>query len=157
MCQRGFTVIELTVVLALVAVASTLVIVRLDFGSSRQKLINDARKLGNLICTIRARAVADDCLYRIILRSDNANYLVEKQDVTSTARFRTLEVRALSAGVVFDRVIQQNQEARFPVTLYFDGRGVLLPTTITLTEPTNGLRIAVSPLPIANEVDYDER
>jgi len=65
MKERGFTLIELTIVLAILVIVSGFSITRLPGWSSRQALRSSARVLGNTIRTWRERARADETPYSL--------------------------------------------------------------------------------------------
>ena len=65
--KRGFTLVELTFVLALITVLMGLVIVRFDWGGSHQRTIAEARRLGRAIETYRQKAIAEQKVYWLIL------------------------------------------------------------------------------------------
>jgi prepilin-type N-terminal cleavage/methylation domain-containing protein len=135
--QAGFTLIELVVVLAILVVASGIVIVRITGWSSRQSLHSSARTLGNVIRTWRERARTEETAY--ILTLDENRYEI-------AAGKEILRRGKLGAGETF--------EGR-PLTLALTPRGILPETRITLRNAP-GERVTLVLGTLVNEIDYEE-
>ncbi|HEV3028071.1 MAG TPA: type II secretion system protein [Planctomycetota bacterium] len=135
--QAGFTLIELTVALAILVVASGLVIVRITGWSSRQSLHSSARTLGNTIRTWRERARTEETTYTLTI--DENKYGI-------AAGRETLRLGRLGTGETFESG---------PKSITLTPRGLLPEQRIILR---NGLgeRVTLLIRALVNEVDYEE-
>jgi prepilin-type N-terminal cleavage/methylation domain-containing protein len=138
MKRGGFTLLELTVVLAVVAVASGLLIVRVTGWSSRQALNASARSLGNSIRTWRERARTEESTYALLLE-DRAYRIVSGKE--------TLRKGRLGGG--------QSFEPGRPGSVVFTPRG-LLPETRLVIRNEQGERVTLVLGTLVNEIDYQE-
>lgn len=138
MKRRGFTLIELTVVLAVLVVASGFVIVRVGGWSSRQTLSASARALGNTLRLWRERARTEETTYRLVF--DELGYrILSGEEVLRKGR--------LGAGESFD--------PRPPSPMAFTPRGLLPETRISLRN-TQGDQVILIVGALINEIDYQE-
>lgn len=157
--SRGFTLVELTVALALAAVLMGLVVVRFSWAGPRQQAIAEARKLGNLIETCREKAVTEERLYALQIDAEQGRYAVFQPPERRAGSFATLtplRTGRLSGRVTIKAIRRQADALPTPFVLYFDPRGVLPELFIDLahdSSPSVSLRID----PLQNEVAYDER
>ncbi len=135
--DRGFTLIELTVVLAVVVVLSGFLILRVTGWSPRQTLNTSARAFGGALRTWRERARFDETSYRIAWKDRSWN-------VTSSSGERM-------AGGVLDSGQQFEEEG----SVVFDRRGLALPTSIGLRN-SSGDRVALRVDSLHSEVGYEE-
>jgi len=138
MKRRGFTLIELTVVLAVLVIASGIVIIRVTGWSSRQALHSSARALGNTIRVWRERARTEETSYALVM--DERSYQI-------TAGKEVLRKGSLGGGESFD--------SGRPVTLVFTPRGVLPETRVTIRNGP-GERVTLVVGALVNEIDYQE-
>ena len=136
MNRRGFTLIELVVVLAVVVIASGFVIVRVTGWSSRQSLNGSARALGNTIRVWRERARTEETSYT--LSADAASWEIR-------AGKEVLRKGRLGGGESFEA----------PAMLVFTPRGVLPETRIRIRNG-HGETVAVVVGALVNEIDYQE-
>lgn len=154
---RGFTVVELTIVLALVTVIMALIIVRFDWGSPRQHVIAEARKLGNAIATYRERAMNEQQLYLLQLDQDQNAWAIRPPSPAAG-----ITVASLVSGS-FERPIKLNSikttteglALQSPVLLAFNPQGTTTPLSIDLSVE-NGPGITLRIDPLVNEVVYAE-
>jgi len=135
--RGGFTLIELTVALAILVVASGFIIVRVTGWSSRQSLHTSARALGNTIRIWRERARTEETAY--VLTFDENRYLL-------TAGKEILRRGQLGAGETFEIA---------PKALAFTARGILPETRITIRN-VPGERVTLVLGALVNEIDYQE-
>jgi prepilin-type N-terminal cleavage/methylation domain-containing protein len=135
--EAGFTLIELAVALAILVIASGLVIVRVTGWSSRQALQASARTLGNTIRTWRERARTEETSYSLSM--DGAAYQI-------AAGKEILRRGNLGSGVAFEGG---------PSTIALSPRGILPETRITLRNPS-GERVTLVLGTLVNEIDYQE-
>jgi prepilin-type N-terminal cleavage/methylation domain-containing protein len=133
--RGGFTLIELTVALAILVIASGFLIVRVVGWSSRQALHSSARNVGNAIRVWRERARAEETTYHLVCDESEYRILAGKEVVR---RGR------LGGGEAFD-----------PVTIPFTPRGALPPTRLSLRNQS-GERITLVLGALVNEIDYQE-
>jgi len=155
--RRGFTLIELTIALALISVLMGLVLVRFDFGSRRQKVIQEGRKLGNLISTYRERAIQEECLYAFNLDIENGTYSITKPKERSIAPPLTvaLVLGKLSEPAQISKVLLQGNQLSSPVVIYLDSKGVISELSIDIAvQKGPGVLLTIDPL--VNEVRYNE-
>jgi prepilin-type N-terminal cleavage/methylation domain-containing protein len=157
--HRGFTLIELTVALALATILMGLVIVRFSWGSPRQQAIADARKLGNLIRTFREQAQSEEREYALRIESSSNHY--EVLPVSDRTPEALSKAKAIREGKLSDRMqmkvmAEGSRELSMPVVLYFNRHGVLPETAIELSCGPD-LKITLRPNPLLNEVVYEEQ
>jgi prepilin-type N-terminal cleavage/methylation domain-containing protein len=156
--RGGFTVIEVSIVLALIVVMMALVIVRFDWGSQRQKAIMEARKLGNLITTYREKARDDEQIYALRLDSDTGNYAVVHPLEKSAAS--ALSAPSLRAGRLenlrFKRIAVDGRKLQSPVVIFFSVTGVLPRLSIDIGTDA-GTAVGVDIDPLVSEVSYAEK
>jgi prepilin-type N-terminal cleavage/methylation domain-containing protein len=146
--RRGFTLIELTVVLAITAVVLGLVIVQVDGWSSRQSLDASARALGNTVRFWRERAQDDEVTYSLRLDVEHATYRV-------TGAREILRGGRLGVGQTFGKIHAGEAEMKGPVILNFGPRGILPEVAITLQNAANE-KVTLKLGSMANEVSYVE-
>ncbi|MBI3828872.1 MAG: prepilin-type N-terminal cleavage/methylation domain-containing protein [Planctomycetes bacterium] len=157
--SRGFTLIELTVTLALAVVFMGLVIVRFSWGSPRQQTIAEGRKLGNLIETYREKAVAEERLYALRIDAEQGQYAVyqpAERRAGSLDMLAPLRSGSLPGYVAIKAIRKQADVLASPVVFYFDSRGVLPDLFIDLIHK-DGAAVSLHLDPLQNEVTYDER
>jgi len=139
--RKGFTLIELVIVLAILVIAAGLLILRVGGWSSRQTLHASARAVGNTVRTWRERARLDEQAY--VLRLEGRSYTV------TSGEKETLRAGRLPEGQEFDRPT--------PELLTLTPRGVLPETRIAIRNGA-GERVVIGIHPLVNEVDYaDEK
>ena len=138
MKRRGFTLIELTVVLAVLVIASGFVIVRVTGWSSRQSLHSSARALGNTIRLWRERARAEEASYTLVM--DERSYQI-------VAGKELLRKGSLGSGETFD--------SAKPVSLVFTPRGIL-PETRVILRNGHGEKVTLRIGALVNDIDYEE-
>lgn len=135
--RAGFTLIELAVALAILVVASGLVIVRVTGWSGRQALHASARTLGNTIRTWRERARTEATPY--VLTMNGCEYQI-------SAGKEVLRRGRLGGGHSFEGA---------PATLVLNPRGILPDTRITIRNE-EGETVSLVPGTLVNEIDYQE-
>jgi prepilin-type N-terminal cleavage/methylation domain-containing protein len=137
--RKGFTLIELAVVLAIIAIVSGLVVVRLPGWSSRQALRASATALENAIKIWREKAQTEERTYELVLEE------------------RSYTTRFLPDGEVIRRTLGTDEhfERSDRVRFLFMPSGVLRETAITIRN-SNGERITLWLRPLVNEVDYED-
>ncbi|MBE7461903.1 MAG: type II secretion system protein [Planctomycetes bacterium] len=154
---RGFTLIELTVTLALIVLVMGVTIVRFGWGGARQQTIQEARTLANVIGTYRERAIAEEALYALELDAEAGRYelfkLTERR-LDETSRPIPLRSHTVS-GPISVRLPGTTADAPDRLVLYFDARGILAPARIELAHP-EGPRVALRIEPLDTEVQLDE-
>jgi prepilin-type N-terminal cleavage/methylation domain-containing protein len=157
--RRGFTLIEITVALALATILMGLVVVRFSWGSPRQQAIAEARKLGNLIRTYREKAQAEERDYALRLNLDANHYeVLAVSDRTKEAIEAAKPVRegGFSSQIRMKMMGQGGRELPSPVVLYFNRHGVVPETSIQLAY-ASGATVTLKPNPLTNEVVYEEQ
>src|SRR5260221_7778040 len=137
MRKGGFTLIELTVALAILVVASGFIIVRITGWSSRQSLHSSARALGNVIRIWRERARTEETAYTLTLEENRYQVAAGKE---------ILRKGQLGSGETFESG---------PKTLALTSRGILPETRITLRN-ASGERVTLVLGALMNEIDYQE-
>ena len=146
--QSGFTLIELTVALAIAVVIVGLVIVRVDGWSSRQALHASARALGNTIRLYREKAQEEEETYTLRIELDRGTYDV-------TAQGLLVRRGKLGTGRTFGKVRAGETEVPTPVILNLGPRGIL-PEMILEIEGAAKEKVTLKVGSMANEVSYAE-
>lgn len=136
MKRKGFTLIELVVVLAVLVIASGFVIIRVTGWSSRQSLHASARSLGNAIRIWRERARAEETTY-VLAFEDRGWTIAAGKDVLRKGR--------LGGGEEFES----------SASMAFTPRGVLPESRIVIRNG-HGERVALVVGALVNEIDYQE-
>ena len=155
---RGFTVIELTLVLALISVVMGIVIVRLDFGSTRQRMIQESRKIGNVIGTYRERAMGEQRVYALNLDANAGQWTVSApQEMNSGALEAAppLVTGTCQAPLKILSIKKNAAELASPVSIFLDPRGTAPELSIDVGIE-NGKYISILIDPLVNEVTYVE-
>ncbi|MCZ7648084.1 MAG: prepilin-type N-terminal cleavage/methylation domain-containing protein [Planctomycetota bacterium] len=155
--RRGFTLIELVVVLALVVVVMGLVIVRFDLGSPRQQTVREARALANLIGNYRERAKVEDAIYALRLDAEDGRcsvYRLTEKRLDPDRSPAPIYTHALPGPLRFRSIQTGNDSPRLAV-LYFDARGIVPPTVVDLVH-REGPRVRLRLDPLDTEVALDE-
>ncbi|HEX7900573.1 MAG TPA: prepilin-type N-terminal cleavage/methylation domain-containing protein [Planctomycetota bacterium] len=134
--RAGFTLIELTVVLAVVVVLSGFLVLRVSGWTPRQSLNASARAFGGALGVWRERARFDETTYRVAWKE-------RAWSVTSSADER------VSGGTLgFGQTFEEAGE------LVFDRRGVADPRAIGLRHKS-GDRVAVVVDALLSGVKYE--
>jgi len=155
----AFTLVELTIVLALMAIVMGLVVVRFSWGSPRQAVIGEARRLGCLLQTYREKARVEERLYALRLDLETGGYeVLQPQERTEKAFADAPRVRsaALDPAVHFGPVMFGSRQAISPVTFFLDAKGILPAVSIEVAH-RRGQKVVLKPDTLVNEVVYDER
>jgi len=130
------TLIELTVALSILVVASGLLVLRVSGWTSRQSLHASARAVGNVIRAWRERA-----------RVEETTYTMECEGRT---------YRILSGKEVVRRgSLPPSQSFERPIGIAFGPRGVLPETRIRIVG-SSGEEVTLILGAAANEIDYSE-
>ena len=156
--RPGFSLIELTVALALVAILLTLVVVRVGVFTPRQRLIHEARKLGQTIETYRELAATQEGLYVLVLDPQTGTFQVRKPVERNLELLeRAPLIRAGRLEEVHVKTMRVKAQALTgPLTLTFDSNGIQPAWTMELAHASGvGLYLHVDPM--VNEVRYDEK
>jgi prepilin-type N-terminal cleavage/methylation domain-containing protein len=159
MCRNhGFTLIELTLVVALIAVLTGMVVVRYDLASPRQRAISAARKLGRVIENYREKAIEDETLYALRLDLDLGTYFVcapanRTQESIDTAT--VLFSGRLDDSLSFKPARTTVGKTNSPLIFFFGTNGILPNAAFAVT--CEGTMIIVNPDSLINEISYDEK
>ncbi len=149
--RAGFTLIELSIALAITVVLGGLVIVRVGGWSARQELHASARALGNAIRTWRERAELEERPFILVLDREKSGWRVEARG--DLARERLAEGR-LREGQAFGKVLADKMELSGPISLVFDARGSLPEIRIEVLAGEEKVLLRLEAL--VNEVAYEE-
>jgi prepilin-type N-terminal cleavage/methylation domain-containing protein len=156
--KSGFTLIELSVAMALVTVVLGLVIVRVSGWTSRQALHASARALGNTIRMYREKAQFEERVYSLTLVLDEGLYRVteppERGAYTTTIP-NVVRSGRLRADQMFGEILVGEQPVRSPVTLDFTPRGITPETKITL-QNNEKETVTLTVSAFVNEVGYED-
>lgn len=136
--QAGFTLIELTVVLAVVVVLSGFLVLRVTGWTSRQSLNNSARVLGEALRTWRERARFDEMSYQLSWK--------ERSWTVSSSTGERMVGGVVGSGQSFEREGQVS----------FDRRGTANPATIALRH-ASGVCVLIKVDVLQSSVSYEER
>lgn len=155
---RGFSLIELAVVLMLITVLMTMVIARFSWGGSRQELIGEGRKLGNLISQYREKAMTEETIYALRIDMLAGEYTVVRPKEKSLAAVKNAEPlrsQRLPEGVSLGPVRIVHKKSKPPLVVFFSRRGVLPELAIEL-HGRDERRLLLKIDPVANDVEYME-
>lgn len=156
---RAFTLIELALVLALISVVMGIVIVRLDLGSPRQRIIQESRKLGNLITLYRERAMGEQRIYVLRLDTEANEWLLSAPVEANSGAVAAAPSIVKYACQAPSKLLSVRNAASLnltsPVTLYFDPRGTAPDVSIDIGIE-KGTFITLQIDPLVNEVNYVE-
>lgn len=155
--RKGFTLLELTVVLALVVVIAGVVIVRVDGWSSRQALRGSARTLGNVIQLYRGKAELEERTYLLTLEMGSGRYRVDEkgQGAGGAATPEALRTGSLGSGRSFERVMMGETLLPSPVVLVLGPRGVLGNIRIAIANRDKE-QVTLALGVLENDIDYVE-
>ncbi len=141
------------------SVVMGIVIVRLDLGSPRQRIIQESRKLGNLITTYRERAMGEQRIYALRLDTGTSEWVLSTPTEASPSAMEAAPVIVKYACHTPSKLLSVKNAASLeltsPITLYFDPRGTAPGVTIDIGVD-KGKFIAVQIDPLVNEVNYVE-
>lgn len=154
--RHGFTLIELTVVLALTAVLMGLVIVSFRFGGPKANLKQHARNLGQAIEAYREKAASGDRIYALRFELRGGSYAITEVQSPEAGSPPT---EVLSCRLPDNYRLDVQQEGAPSVQDQFlvaiNPNGMLPPLTIRIWDDT-GHGMALKPDPLFNEVAYEE-
>jgi prepilin-type N-terminal cleavage/methylation domain-containing protein len=149
--RAGFTLIELSIALAIAVVLGGLVIVRVGGWSARQELHASARALGNAIRTWREKAELEERPFILVLDRENGRWRVEARGVLTRDKVAEGQLRE---GQGFGRVLAEKVELADPVSLVLDARGILPEIRIELLSGKEKVFVRLEPF--LNEVAYED-
>ncbi len=84
---RGFTVLELAVVLGLFGVLSGMALLQVKPLVAQVRLSSGARQLATDLQVVRMKAIAQNRRFRVTFRPTTRDYVVDKEDDLSWVRF----------------------------------------------------------------------
>jgi len=155
---RGFSLVELAIVLALIAVLAGLVVARFAWGGARQMVIGEARRLGNLAETCRERAMTEERLYALRVDAETGTIAAlqpEERSAEALERAPVFRRVKLDANVRLEAVTLNAQPLAAPVVLYFDARGFAPPVHWKFKH-AQGASVTVKFDALHSEAAYDE-
>lgn len=152
MNRRAFTLVELSVTVAIILVALGLVVVRIDGWTARHGLNASARVLGNTIRTYREKALLEERTYTVLIDVRSGTYEVRARSAGAAG---PVCVRRLGEGRSFETVRIGAVPREGVASLRFDARGVLPEVEIVL-RAQSGEGITLRPGTVLNEVEYEE-
>ena len=150
---RGFTLIELTLVLGLVVIVSGLVITRMGSWSPRHRVISAANTVGNTLSFYRELARNEEKLYAIVFEPESHQlkvYAPQERHVAALVPSALIKTIAIPNDVDVHIQGASNDAVR---TVFLDAKGVLPPMTIQAIKGEHSVRCTVDPL--LNKVAYE--
>lgn len=154
--RHGFTLIELTVVLALAAVLMGLVIVSFRFGGPKANLKQHARNLGQAIESYREKAASGDRAYALRFELRGGSYAITEAQGPESG---SPPPEVLSCRLPDNYRLDVQQEGvsgvQDPLQIAINPNGMLPPLTIRIWDDI-GQGIVLKPDPLFNEVTYEE-
>lgn len=154
--RKGFTLIELTMALTVMAVLAGMVVVRVDGWSSRQALHGSARTLGTLIRTWREKAELEERPYAVTLDPDKGIYRIDDPlRLGFGGELEKLREGRLKAGQAFARLEVSGVEWKGPLRLSLAPHGILPDIQLILTNEDK-VRVRITLRSLTNDVDYQE-
>ena len=150
---RGFTLIELTIALAILVVVSGLVIVRMGGWGPRQRVITAARTIGNTLSYYREVARNEERTYAMVLETNAKRISVyaplERQisALNSAALIRSID---LPSGI---EVQYQSQTTNDPPIIFLDSKGIVPNFQINVQQ--GGEHVLIKTDPIVNRISYE--
>jgi len=155
---RAFTVLELSISMALIAIIMTLVVARFDWAGPHQQLIAEARRLGHAIELLREKAVDEGRIYAMQLNVRAGTYSTFQPLERSTSALETskpLKTTALPKSVRFQSIAVNGKDSGTALNIFFDPHGIVTPISIRLLHEY-GCALTIKLEPLSNEVTYAE-
>jgi len=87
--QAGFTLVEMMIVVAIIAIIAAIGIPSLSRMMPRVKLANNSRTLANEIAGLRMQAIAQSTEFRMVFDTDNDRYTLERANGAGWTLFST--------------------------------------------------------------------
>lgn len=128
MDHRGFTLVELIIVIAIIAIVGTISIPSFLRYSINANLKSAAREIASDILQSRARAISENRRQRIVFDMTNESYTLEERDDADSSWINP-QTKTLSS---FDSSIDINNSTFAGNTIILQTRGTSTTGTLTL-------------------------
>ncbi|MDO9559543.1 MAG: type II secretion system protein [Syntrophales bacterium] len=134
---RGFSLIELIIVIALIGILSTVVVFAWQGFRDNANLRTAARDIATDISSLKQRAVTEGIQYRITFSTSSNNYIIE-QGTAAGAPYTTLQTKTPTThGTGSGLSINSANFGIFGQELRFYPRGTILAGSVILTNSKN--------------------
>ena len=141
----GYTLLELVVVLAVMAVVSSVAIVRLDSVLPKYRLRAAARNLGNSVRWWRVAALTRDEPCIIVIDTDSRQYWLE-------AGGEIYLRRTLPDGTAFAALSVGGNESQGRISVPIEPSGAIPQLVVSVTDGQKSITVEAHPL--LNKVEY---
>ena len=141
---RAFTLVELVVVIAILAISALIIYPRIDSPhSDSARLLHSAKQLSSVARYTRDMAISTQVPHMLHIDLEQQNYWVtiRSSRVTETRIKDALDLnRNLAEGIRFDRVeiVGEGESFQGHVSLIFGPEGEVTPGTLTLISAAGG-------------------
>ena len=129
--QKGFTLVELLITIALIPIIATIAIPSYFGYSMNTNLKSAARNIQSDFLDLKERAIAESTAYQITFDTSGNTYTIQKGTETG-APYTPIEVKALSAFGGDVGIFSAVFGGGIP-TITFEGRGIATTGKVVLT------------------------
>ncbi|HTZ40430.1 MAG TPA: prepilin-type N-terminal cleavage/methylation domain-containing protein [Syntrophales bacterium] len=146
--QRGYTLIELAVVIVLIGVVLLMAVPRIQDTMTQDRMRSAVRHLAGTARELKAEAVREQVDHYLHLDLDNRLVWNTRDDMTAETRtLRRSQARSLPSGVRITDValVDAGKKTQGEVVIRFFSQGYVQPTAIHLTDEDRIMTLILQP------------